>query len=88
MKQRERLGLSPPDLPRWSLPIVSRLATDRKRFSPLRASLAPITPRALSLTLQQMLGADLVDREVADDFPPIAIYGLTGRGMRLAEALR
>ena len=51
-------------------------------------SLAPVTPRALSLTLKQMLAADLVDRALEDEFPPTAIYGLTGRGARLAAAMR
>ena len=35
-----------------------------------------------------MLATDLVDRALEDEFPPIAIYGLTGRGERLAAAMR
>ena len=88
MVQRERLGLEPAQLPRWSLPIVGRLGRERARFSALRTSLLPVTPRALSLTLKQMLATELVDRTLEDEFPPIAIYGLTGRGERLAEAMR
>lgn len=88
MAQREKLGLQPGQMPRWSLPLISRLGSDRARFSALRASLAPVTPRALSLTLKQMLTTDLVDRALEDEFPPIAIYGLTGRGLQLAEAMR
>ena len=88
MAERERLGLEPGQLPRWSLPIVARLGGEPSRFSALRASLRPVTPRALSLTLKQMLSADLVDRTLEADFPPIAIYGLTGRGERLAAAMR
>lgn len=87
MAQREKLGLEPGQMPRWSLPLVATLGRDRARFSALRASLAPVTPRALSLTLKQMLSVDLVDRALEDEFPPIAIYGLTGRGLRLAEAM-
>ena len=44
--------------------------------------------RTLSLTLKQMLSVDLVARTLKDEFPPVAIYGLTGRGHRLAVALR
>jgi len=88
MAERARLGLEPAQLPRWSLPLIATLGRDRARFSALRASLAPVTPRALSLTLKQMLSTDLVDRALEDDFPPIAIYGLTPRGSRLAEAMR
>jgi DNA-binding HxlR family transcriptional regulator len=88
MAERDRLGLEPGQMPRWSLPLISTLARDRARFSNLRTSLMPVTPRALSLTLKQMLSVDLIDRTLEDEFPPIAIYGLTGRGARLAAAMR
>jgi DNA-binding HxlR family transcriptional regulator len=88
MAQRERLGLDPGQLSRWSLPLVARLGREKARFSTLRDSLRPVTPRALSLTLKQMLAVDLVDRALADEFPPIAIYGLTTRGRELAAAMR
>lgn len=88
MTERERLGLAPGQLPRWSLPLIARLGRDRARFSALRTALEPVTPRALSLTLKQMLSIDLVDRALEAEFPPIAIYGLTGRGRALAAAMR
>ncbi|HEV7658446.1 MAG TPA: winged helix-turn-helix transcriptional regulator [Allosphingosinicella sp.] len=88
MAQRERLGLAPGQLPRWSLPLIATLGRDRARFSALRSALLPVTPRALSLTLKQMLSVDLVDRALEAEFPPVAIYGLTGRGRALAEAMR
>jgi DNA-binding HxlR family transcriptional regulator len=87
MDQRTRLGLGAGDLARWSLPVVARLDRGRARFSALKAPLAPITPRALSLTLKQLLAADLVGRELEGSFPPVAIYELTGRGRALARAL-
>lgn len=88
MTQRARLGLEPDQLPRWSLPIVARLDGETARFSMLREALRPVTPRALSLTLKQLLQVELVDRALEDDFPPIAIYGLTKRGRELAAAMR
>lgn len=88
MGERERLGLEPGQLPRWSLPLVARLGLESARFSTLRASLRPVTPRALSLTLKQMLAVDLVSRALEDEFPPTAVYALTGRGERLAAAMR
>lgn len=88
MAQRERLGLEPGQMSRWSLPIVAQLDPDPARFTELRAALAPVTPRALSLTLKQMLSVDLVDRALEASFPPVPIYGLTPRGRRLAEPLR
>ena len=87
MAQRVKLGLEPDQMPRWSLPLIARLDGERARFSALRTALRPVTPRALSLTLKQMLSTDLVDRALEDEFPPIAIYGLTSRGLRLAEAM-
>ncbi len=88
MAQRRRLGLSPGQLPRWSLPLIARLDAEHARFSALRHALHPVTPRALSLTLKQMLQVDLVDRALTDEFPPAATYGLTRRGRELASAMR
>ena len=88
MGERARLGLEPGQLSRWSLPVVERLGRESARFSALRASLPPVTPRALSLTLKRMLAVDLVSRALEDEFPPVATYGLTGRGELLARAMR
>lgn len=87
MAERERLSLGAADLPRWSLPVVAGLAPDWSRFGALQAQLAPVTPRALSQTLQAMIGRDLVARRLEDRFPPVALYGLTGRGQDLAGAI-
>lgn len=88
MAQRERLGLVPGQMPRWSLPLIARLDGERARFSALKTALEPVTPRALSLTLKQLLSVDLVDRALEAEFPPVAIYGLTVKGRSLAEAMR
>lgn len=88
MAQRERLGLAPGQMPRWSLPLIARLDGERARFSALRTALRPVTPRALSLTLKQMLAVDLVDRALEAEFPPVAIYSLTSKGRALAAAMR
>ena len=88
MAGRERLGLEPGQLPRWSLPLIVRLDGEKARFSALRGALQPVTPRALSMTLKQLLQVNLIDRALEDEFPPIAIYGLTGRGRELAAAMR
>jgi DNA-binding HxlR family transcriptional regulator len=88
MAERARLGLEPGALPRWSLPLLARLDDGPARFSALRTALLPVTPRALSLTLKQLLSVRLIDRALEDEFPPVAIYGLSGRGVRLAAAMR
>ena len=88
MAERERLGLEPSGLPRWSLPLIARLDGERSRFTSLRTALAPVTPRALSITLKQMLSVELIERDLEADFPPVPIYALSGRGRRLAQAMR
>ncbi|HEX5183240.1 MAG TPA: winged helix-turn-helix transcriptional regulator [Allosphingosinicella sp.] len=87
MAARRRLGLASDSLPRWSLPIVARLEPGWARFGTLRDALAPVTPRALSLNLQQMIAGDIVLRRVEPDFPPTPLYGLAPAGRALAESL-
>lgn len=84
---RERLGLAAADLPRWGLPVVAGLGGDWTRFGMLQTRLAPVTPRALSATLKTMIGHDLVGRRLEDRYPPVALYGLTGRGQELAGTM-
>ena len=88
MATRVRLGIETGQLSRWSLPVAARLSGADRRFTALRTALAPVTPRALSLTLKQMMTFDLVRRSLEDRFPPIPIYGLTARGRSLAAAIR
>jgi DNA-binding HxlR family transcriptional regulator len=87
MSERERMGLEPAHLPRWSLPLIAGLGGDWLRFGDLRTRLDPVTPRALSLTLQQMVGRDLVARRLEERFAVVPLYGLTDLGQGLAEAL-
>ncbi|NML06915.1 winged helix-turn-helix transcriptional regulator [Sphingomonas sp. G-3-2-10] len=87
MASREKLGLAAADLPRWGLPVVAGLGAEWTRFGTLQSRLAPVTPRALSQTLQGMIGQDLVKRRLEDQFPPVPFYGLTGRGQDLAGAM-
>ena len=88
MAERERLGLGRSGLGRWSLPLVGRLYRQWRRFSTLQADLRPISPRSLSLSLKQLLAVDLVERRLENAFPPMPLYGLTGRGDRLARAMQ
>jgi DNA-binding HxlR family transcriptional regulator len=85
MAQRRRIGLEPQSLGRWSLPLLFELLDSRRRFSELERGLRPITPRALTLALDQMLDVRLVDRRMRDLTP---IYGLTPRGNDFAAILQ
>jgi DNA-binding HxlR family transcriptional regulator len=87
MAQRLALGLDRNALGRWSLPVLGRLDRRWERFSWLETQLSPISPRSLSLTLKQLLDVRLVERRLEDSFPPRPLYGLTGRGQRLARAM-
>ena len=69
--------------PEWS----DRLDRRWERFSWLEAQLSPISPRSLSLALKQLLDLGLADRRLEESFPPRPLYGLTGRGQRLARAM-
>lgn len=79
--QRLLLGIAPAGSGRWTLPVVCELDGRSRRFSELEQCLAPITPRALSLTLKQMRFEELVERREP------ALYDLSSRGRRLAEVL-
>ena len=87
MEERRRLGLDGDRLGRWALPLVGRLDRRWERFSWLEAQLSPISPRSLSLALKQLLDLGLADRRLEESFPPRPLYGLTGRGQRLARAM-
>jgi DNA-binding HxlR family transcriptional regulator len=88
MAVRRRLDIGPASLPRWSLPIIGRLSGDWARFTDLRNDLAPVTPRALSLNLQQMVAGGVIARRVEADYPPTPLYGLAPPGRALAASLR
>jgi len=87
MASRAGLGLAPAALTRWSQPLVAMLAGGEARFGELATALAPVGPRALSLTLKAALAEDLIARRLEASFPPVPVYSLTGRGRRLAAAL-
>jgi DNA-binding HxlR family transcriptional regulator len=87
MEERRSLGLDGRELGRWALPLVGRLDRGWAQFSWLETQLAPISPRSLSLALKQLLEVRLVERRLEESFPPRPLYGLTGRGQRLARAM-
>lgn len=88
MATRRRLGLEAASLSRWALPVAAHLGTGWTRFGELEQRLSPVSPRALSMTLKQMIETKTVARRLESHFPPIAFYGLTRRGQMLAGAIR
>lgn len=87
MTTRAMLGLAPTGLTRWTLPLVNELGAGETRFSGIETALAPISPRALSLTLKGAIGQGLIDRSLEMSFPPTPRYALSARGRPLADAI-
>ncbi|HZU78016.1 MAG TPA: helix-turn-helix domain-containing protein [Dehalococcoidia bacterium] len=70
---------------KWSLLIVRDLLGGPRRFSDLRRSLTAITPKWLSIRLQELEEAGVVAREAAG--PREVWYRLTPRGQALAPLI-
>jgi DNA-binding HxlR family transcriptional regulator len=75
-------------LGRWSLPILY-ISQQPARFGSLRRQLAPVTDRALSLSLKSLTHADLLVREIdMHQHPPSASYLATSRGQNLIHGFQ
>ena len=83
-----RLDIEPLAFRKWTMPVAYVLGGSPHRFSELRSELAGVSPRALTLSLKDMCDADLVGREVIDDYPPVTSYRLETRARTLVRALR
>ncbi|MEO0883865.1 MAG: winged helix-turn-helix transcriptional regulator [Pseudomonadota bacterium] len=71
----------------WSLPVL-RLFDRPRRYRDLRDLLRPVTDRALSLALKEMVARDWVVRRVEDAHsPPQVSYGPARYALRLQPAL-
>ncbi len=76
-------------LRKWSLPVARSLVTGDGRFNSLKARLPGVTPRALSIALQSLQDAGLVERRVEETSrPPTPVYRLSPRARVLAPLLR
>jgi len=74
-------------LARWSLPILQRTHHEM-RYGQLRRDLAPITDRALSMSLQSLTRATLLIRRVdMEQRPPASLYQSSKQGQALVLPL-
>jgi DNA-binding HxlR family transcriptional regulator len=64
---------------RWSFPILFTISDGAVRFSKLKQRLGPITSRALSEELKQLIEEGYIQRRIGDDYPPTTSYALTDR---------
>jgi DNA-binding HxlR family transcriptional regulator len=89
MRTLRRMDLLELGLMKWSLPVLCALAANQKtRFGDLARALSGSTNRAISLTLRDLEGAELVVRDVQATYPPTTQYALSTRARRLAKLAR
>lgn len=89
LRALESEGLEELGLRKWTLAVLVALAEGDRHFGTLRERLL-VSPRALALTLKDLVRADLVERRIRDGFPPTTEYVPTPGGdelARLAERL-
>lgn len=79
----EKNTLTDMALRKWSLPTLAAVTATDGHFSQMREYLPGITPRALTLALKDLRSAGLIDRKVADTYPPSSRYAPTALGRRI-----
>ena len=81
LQQLKESDLEAIALNKWSLPVVWLIGRGQTRFSQLQAALQGVSPRALSLTLADLEGAGLLERQ-GEKRPT---YGLSYLGREVWE---
>ncbi len=71
----------------WTVNVIWYLRDGARRFSELRADLAGISSKTLTVRLRQLESEGLVQRAVMPTSPPTVEYSLTGFGERLLPAI-
>lgn len=70
---------------KWTLPTIVVLERGAERFTEIATALAGVSPRALAQTIETLLDARLVEREI-DEGPPVRTrYQLTTRGVNVGR---
>lgn len=73
---------------KWALPTLAALSAGIDRFSDLAAALEGVTPRALTMTLEDLERAGLVLRSLDEDRAARPRYDLAARAEALGDAAR
>lgn len=74
-------------LRKWSLPVLAVIAAGESRYGAIQGALAGVTPRALAISLKDLVEARLIGREVQEGYPPVPVYRATRAGKRVARVL-
>jgi DNA-binding HxlR family transcriptional regulator len=80
-----RLDLEDVGLKKWTLPVLVALDGER-RFGEVAGAVGA-SPRALSLTLKDLVAAGLVERRVHAGYPPSTTYRVTRTGSNVRRRL-
>lgn len=72
---------------KWTLLILRDLFNGAKRFGQLQKSLHGISPKTLSLRLQELVKEGIVAKKIYPEVPPRVEYSLTSRGESLKKIL-
>lgn len=72
---------------KWTLPILYNLLNEKKRFSELQSELG-VSPRTLSMRLDQLEKDNIILRKVYPVVPPKVEYSLTARGRSLNNLIQ
>ena len=72
---------------KWTVLVVSTLASGSKRFNELRREIPSVSQRMLTLTLRNLERDGLVSRTVTPSIPPRVDYELTDLGRSLVAPL-
>lgn len=70
---------------KWTLNIIHTLCERTKRFGEIQRELSTISPRTLSLRLQQLESDGIVSKKVFAEVPPHVEYSLTKKGASLKK---
>lgn len=72
---------------KWTVRILHALCDGTKRFGQLQRTLVGISPRTLSLRLQQLEREGIVQKKVFAQVPPKVEYSLTAKGKSLRHII-
>ncbi len=72
---------------KWTILILRELCEGTKRFGELQRSLEGISPKTLSLRLQQLEKDGIVKKKVFAEVPLRVEYSLTSKGLSLKEII-
>jgi DNA-binding HxlR family transcriptional regulator len=73
---------------RWTLSILYASVEGAVRFNEFRDSLGRVSPATLTVRLNELVDAGLLERRVLDTRPPAVEYRMTSYGRRFEPVLR